>query len=100
MKTYAYTLNNMSEEEKKAFVLKCEAEFEVQLEAAAKKILEDDCRIVTLSGPTCSGKTTTASRFMSVIEQSGKKVGVISIDDFYKARNCLKKNLRKEAYQR
>lgn len=91
MKKYSYTLNDMTEEQKKAFVLRCEAEFEVQLEAAAQKILGGGFGVVTLSGPTCSGKTTTASRFISVIERSGKRVGVISIDDFYKSRELLER---------
>jgi len=89
MKIYQYTVHDMSEEEKRDFVQKCEDEFEIQLENAAKKILEEGKKIVTLSGPTCSGKTTTASRFISAIEKNGKKVGVISIDDFYKSRTAL-----------
>ena len=75
--------------QKKAFVLKCEEEFEAQLERAAAEIIKDGSRIVTLSGPTCSGKTTTASRFIGAIEKTGKRVGVISVDDFYKSRETL-----------
>ena len=91
MDKYIYNVSNMSEDEKKAFVLRCENNFELQLKKASQKIIDEDCRIITLSGPTCSGKTTTASRFISAIEHSGKKVGVISIDDFYKARKVLEK---------
>ena len=90
MKIYKYTVHDsMSEYDKRLFVQKCEDEFEVQLEDAAKRIIEKGNKIITLSGPTCSGKTTTASRFISAIESTGKKVGVISIDDFYKARAVL-----------
>ncbi len=89
MRKYTYSLNPMSEDEKRIFVQKCEDEFEEQLKNAAEKIMESDCKIVTLSGPTCSGKTTTASRFITALEHSGRKVGVISIDDFYKSRNTL-----------
>lgn len=91
MDKYIYNVSNMSEDEKKAFVLRCENNFELQLKKASQKIIDEDCRIITLSGPTCSGKTTTASKFISAIEHSGKKVGVISIDDFYKARKVLEK---------
>ncbi len=91
MKTYVYSVGELNESEKKAFVQKCESEFEHQLERAAQKIIDDECRIITLSGPTCSGKTTTASRFITAIEHSGRKVGVISIDDFYKSRARLEK---------
>ncbi|MBE6718618.1 MAG: hypothetical protein E7574_05135 [Ruminococcaceae bacterium] len=89
MKIYKYTVHDMSEDEKRKFVQKCEDEFEIQLENAAKKIVEEGSKIITLSGPTCSGKTTTASRFISAIESAGKRVGVVSIDDFYKARALL-----------
>ena len=89
MKTYVYSVNDMTESEKKEFVLKCEDEFEVQLEKASEIIANSNSRIVTLSGPTCSGKTTTASRFISAVEKNGGSVGVISIDDFYKSRKRL-----------
>ena len=91
MKTYSYNVGQLNEEEKKEFVLKCENEFEAQLEKASEFIAENNSRIITLSGPTCSGKTTTASRFISALEKKGGKVGVISIDDFYKSRKQLEK---------
>ena len=89
MKRYIYTIEPMTEEEKREFVQKCEETFEKQLEFAAQKIMENGSKIITLSGPTCSGKTTTAMRLISLIEKSGKRVGVISIDDFYKSREIL-----------
>lgn len=89
MKLYSYRVNELNEKEKKEFVLKCESEFEAQLEKASRVIIESGSRIVTLSGPTCSGKTTTASRFISAVEAGGGRVGVISIDDFYKSRRQL-----------
>ena len=36
MKTYSYNVGQLNEEEKKEFVLKCENEFEAQLEKASK----------------------------------------------------------------
>ncbi|MBR5322056.1 MAG: hypothetical protein IKU48_00725 [Clostridia bacterium] len=91
MKTYSYNVDLLNEEQKKEFVLKCENEFEAQLERSSDFIAEHRTRIITLSGPTCSGKTTTASRFISALEKNGGKVGVISIDDFYKSRKQLEK---------
>ena len=84
-----YNIGQMTEEEKKKFVLKCESEFEAQLEDAANVIINEGCRIVTLSGPTCSGKTTTSSRFISQLEGAGIRTAVISIDDFFKSRDEL-----------
>ncbi len=89
MKKLIYNLGQMTEKEKKEFVAKCENEFEMQLENAANTIITEKCRIVTLSGPTCSGKTTTSSRFISLLENAGIRTAVISIDDFFKSREEL-----------
>ena len=40
-------------------------------------------RIITLAGPTCSGKTTTASKLTRKIREAGKNPVVVSIDDFF-----------------
>lgn len=86
MKNIIKTFKN--EEEKKQFVLECEADFEKQLIDACERLAnEKDIRIITLSGPTCSGKTTTAQKIIEDFSKLGKKVKVISIDDFYKERS-------------
>ena len=43
-----------------------------------------ELRFVMLSGPTCSGKTTTASRLIDAFSKYGRRVVVVSIDDFYR----------------
>lgn len=40
-------------------------------------------KIITLSGPTCSGKTTTANRLIHRITETGYHAVVMSIDDFF-----------------
>ena len=100
MRKYTYSIDLLNEEEKRIFVQKCENEFEEQLKKAAEEIMKDDSKIVTLSGPTCSGKTTTASRFISALEMSGRKVGVISIDDFYKSRETLWKESKERGLEK
>ncbi|NLK39575.1 MAG: hypothetical protein GX303_04930 [Clostridiales bacterium] len=78
------------EDEKRRFVAECEARFEAQLDAATEKIAANsDVRIITLSGPTCSGKTTTANKLTRVFTEYGKIVHIISIDDFYLNRDVL-----------
>ena len=77
-----YTFRSKDESEKKEFVALCEKKFDKQLSDAVETIEKSGKRIITLSGPTCSGKTTTARRFIERLEQSGKKTGVISIDDY------------------
>ena len=77
------------ETEKQAFVLECEAQLEQQLDAAIKQAVQTSCKIVTLSGPSCSGKTTTAHKLIKEFEEEGKTVGVVSFDDFFKPRALL-----------
>lgn len=79
-----------SEEDKKVLVLAWEARFEAQLDGAVAKIAAaDGVRIITLSGPTCSGKTTTANKLTRDFTEYGKLVHIISIDDFYLNRDVL-----------
>lgn len=90
MKKHEYFVPHLTEEEKRAFVIECEEKFEKQLDEASSYILsKKNCKIVTLSGPTCSGKTTTAERFIAAIEATGAMTAVISIDDFYRSRAIL-----------
>ena len=81
-----------SEAEKEAFVLSCEAAFEAQLDAAIQKAIHAGCRFLTLSGPSCSGKTTTAHKLISEFEKLGKRVGVVSFDDFFRDREMLNRD--------
>ncbi len=76
------------------FVEMCELNFEKELEGQITSVLEENTKIITLSGPTCSGKTTTAKKLINQIEQSGLRAHVISIDDFYRDniredKNCM-----------
>ena len=80
------------ESDKREYVALCEAEYEADLDLAVRKVLSvADCRIVTLSGPTCSGKTTTARKLISEFSEAGRRVHVVSIDDFYLDREILLK---------
>lgn len=78
------------ETEKRAYVEACEAGYEATLDNAVARVVADpDCRIITLTGPTCSGKTTTARKLISEFSDAGRSVHVISIDDFYYDRSVL-----------
>lgn len=46
-------------------------------------------RYLLLSGPSCSGKTTTAAKIAGALSAAGRRVTVISIDDFYKEYDSL-----------
>lgn len=81
-------LNINSEREAEEFVKKCEAEFSADLDEAIEHVFDvDDVRIITLSGPTCSGKTTTATKLEERIDNMGKTAVMLSIDDFFHTRN-------------
>lgn len=67
------------------YVALCEKRFEKMLTNTVTSVLSPTVpKIITLSGPTCSGKTTTAAKLTDVIEILGYRARVLSIDDFYK----------------
>lgn len=71
-------------EEIQSVVRKCEEVFDEQLTALSDKVYsEKELKVITLSGPTCSGKTTTSKKLVDYFSQRAKRVNIISIDDFY-----------------
>lgn len=70
-------------DEAREFVLRTEAEFEEKLRLSVRDALSIGNKIITLAGPTCSGKTTTANLLDEEIEKTGHQSVVFSIDDFY-----------------
>ena len=55
-----------SEAEIRAYVDHCEADFEARLEAACDAVCAvEGLKLIGLSGPTCSGKTTTANKLIA-----------------------------------
>lgn len=72
-----------NDESAKRFVDICEAEFHDNVVAVADEVVGMS-RVITLTGPTCSGKTTAASILTDEIERRGKIARVLSIDDFYR----------------
>jgi uridine kinase len=83
-----HTTNNFSsEQQKREFVLQCEHEFEQSLDDAANFIINTKgLSMVAITGPTCSGKTTTSKKIIKELTASGLNARVISIDDFFKDR--------------
>ncbi len=69
----------------KQFVDLCESDFERRIDTMVDSVLDGGkTKFITLSGPTCSGKTTTANKLTSETEERGFSARVISIDDFYR----------------
>lgn len=84
MKNISIVFKN--QQEKIDFVNDCERDFESRLDEVSKKAIKSDAKILLLSGPTCAGKTTTANKIIHDFYEAGKKVTIISIDDFFKER--------------
>ncbi len=81
-----------SENEKKEYVHGCDADFEKHLDEVMKELCEvKDLQFVTLSGPTCSGKTIASKKMVSEFSERGKTVKIISLDDFFRDRTELEK---------
>ena len=79
-----------STQHEKQFVEQCEADLEQRLALVVEKVCENQgIRLIGLSGPTCSGKTTTAKKLIARLTAQGKNVHVVSIDDFYLDRKVL-----------
>ena len=69
-----------------AFVKECDARFEERLSAAVKSFISKGIpKVIGLTGPSCSGKTTAAKKLIEYLADEHKSVHTISLDDFYKA---------------
>ena len=68
------------------FIEKCDREFEGLLEKAVEELCResDGIRVMGLTGPTCSGKTTAAKKLLHRFHEKGKRVVTVSLDDFFK----------------
>ena len=73
------------------YIRKCDDAFKERLYSVADAISSGKERVICLSGPTCSGKTTAASMLAQRLREDGREVHIISIDDFYFDRDHLHK---------
>ena len=78
----------------------CEEDFELRLENVASSVIRDckdgGVRLISLSGPTCAGKTTAAKKLTVALEAAGYAVHLVSIDDFFYDREYLHDLAKKE----
>ena len=72
---------------KQSFIRHCEFEYESRVYAAAKEIIGENRHIIMLTGPSASGKTTTAHKLKDKLINMGKKARVISLDNFFKNKD-------------
>ena len=68
-----------------AYVAECENAFARQvIDLTGRLIADPDLHLIGLSGPTCAGKTTSASIITQQLKAAGKRVHIISVDDFFR----------------
>ena len=87
-----YTVGTFqTEQEIKDYVRYWDGDLEIRMENTARMISKiPNLRFLGLTGPTCSGKTTAARKLTDYLEKHGRRVHVISLDDFYYDKDYLK----------
>ena len=86
-----------NEEELCAFVQSCDAYFERSLDKVVRAVAKTpDLKLIGLTGPTCSGKTTAAKKLTNYLETHGHRVHVISVDDFYYDKEYLNRRAEED----
>ncbi len=97
MKKHYEVKSNLSHDEVGHLISDGEHFFQSQLEEIAESLLaREDLHFIGLTGPTCSGKTTSANLLTDFLESHGKQIHVISIDDFYYDKPHLLELTRKK----
>lgn len=87
------TFNQLAVEAPGELINICENYYRTQIVGAVEKIIRKNGRkIIMLSGPSSSGKTTTAHLITARLKEHGVRSTVISLDDFYKGREKAPRN--------
>ena len=69
------------------FIRMNEIEMNNQLQETAKTILsKEKIKMILVAGPSSSGKTTTTKKLAMRLKAAGKKILMISVDDYFKER--------------
>ncbi|MEG1305589.1 MAG: zeta toxin family protein, partial [Oscillospiraceae bacterium] len=66
------------------FVARCEKSYQHNIDEVADRIISDNRTIAMVSGPSASGKTTSAQKIAKSITDRGGYAVVVSLDDFFK----------------
>lgn len=91
---YSYNLpiiNFYAENHTQDFISLVESQFRSDLDNIADSImnLEQKCHIIMLTGPSSSGKTTTAKILERKFEDFGRATHIISLDNFYTGKKNI-----------
>lgn len=78
----------------KKYVELCDDDFERYFDGIVQNILAfNKVKILTISGPSSAGKTTTALKLASELQKYNIKAKIISMDNFYKNNSELPRKL-------
>lgn len=72
-----------------AFIAKEEQSYQEKLLHVCKAAVTEHKHIILVTGPSASGKTTSAKKIALLLEAQGKKVNRISLDNFYRSKEEL-----------
>lgn len=68
-----------------AYIAECEDAFRRQVILLTDKLTaQPELHLIGLSGPTCAGKTTAADIITKQLQAAGRRVHIISVDDFFR----------------
>lgn len=77
-------LLNVAAADAQALVDYCEADYAARIEKAAAAVESSGAHVVMLTGPSSSGKTTTAHKIAARLKARGVASAVVSLDNFFK----------------
>ena len=78
------TIKNEILQNPQKLIAHAEEDYENEIRAIAETISRnDDIKIVSIAGPSASGKTTTAHILCDMLRKMQEKTEVVSLDDFY-----------------
>lgn len=82
-------INTRVKNDAKAFFEECDRKYEKKVRSIAERIATDPTgsRIIMLSGPSSSCKTTTSLKIQRELAAHGATAVTISMDDFFKSRD-------------
>jgi uridine kinase len=88
VKVHVDDVNHMAAEDSENLFKLCNEKYEKKISMIAHRIAKDPskARLIMLSGPSASGKTTTSLKLESELEKLGCRAVTISMDDFFKNR--------------
>lgn len=70
-------------------VAEAERSYREKLVEVSDTAIREHKHIILVTGPSASGKTTSAKRIATILEERGKKVNRISLDNFYRDKDQL-----------